>query len=389
MVVAGIICEYDPFHLGHAAMIDALRKRGADAVVCAMSGSFVQRGEVAAVGKAARAEMALRCGADLVLELPSPWSCAPAETFAAGGVQLLQMTGVVTELAFGSECGDLTALQTAADALESPAYRAALAAQSREEPFAVRRRRAVEQVLGEEYGRLLTRPNDILALAYLRALHGTAIRPVAIRRVGAAHDGAVKDGVASASHIRELLRQGETENALALMPPAAAGILRRELEAGRAIADGALCERAMLDRLRRMDEEDFAPCDDSGEGLYHRLYRAVQSSAALPELLDAVKTKRYPTARLRRMLLRAWLELPARPPERVPYLRLLAASETGRSLLRRMEGAPVLTKAADVGKLGAAAERLFRAEARRSDLYALACPRVLPCGEDWRLTPVF
>ena len=96
MVVAGIICEYDPFHLGHAAMIDALRKRGTDAVVCAMSGSFVQRGEVAAVGKAARAEMALRCGADLVLELPSPWSCAPAETFAAGGVQLLQMTGVVT-----------------------------------------------------------------------------------------------------------------------------------------------------------------------------------------------------------------------------------------------------------------------------------------------------
>ena len=99
------------------------------------------------------------------------------------------------------------------------------------------------------------------------------------------------------------------------------------------------------------------------------------------------KTKRYPMARLRRMVLAAWLELPA-VPARVPYLRLLGANDTGRKLLRRMREVPVLTKAADVGKLGKAAEELFRRESRWSDLYALTCPAVMPCGEDWRTTPV-
>lgn len=387
MSVVGIICEYNPFHAGHAYMFAQLRRQGADAIVCAMSGNFVQRGEAAIAGKLARGEMALRCGADLVLELPTPWAVSPAETFARGGVALLQATGVVTELAFGSESGEAAALQEVAQVLDSEAYRRALALESAQLPFAVRRQAAVEKLLGAPYGALLSQPNDILAVEYLRALKGTQIRPRALLRRGASHDGAPVEGIASAAYIRHLLRQGEQERALALMPPAAAEIMRREIDAGRAPAALERCQRAVLDHLRRMDEDSFVRFDGGQEGLYHRFYRALHQSGGIEELLEQVKTKRYPTARLRRMMLRAWLELPPAHGA-IPYLRLLAASARGRQLLRMMEGKPVLTKAADVAQLGGAAEELFALEARCTDLYGLCCPAIQPCGGDWRITPV-
>ena len=120
MNAIGIICEYNPFHLGHARMLKGLRRQYDAPLVCAMSGNFVQRGDAAVAHKHARGEMAVRCGADLVLELPTPWAMASAERFAAGGVALLASTGVVSHLAFGSECGDLTALQAAEAALSQP-----------------------------------------------------------------------------------------------------------------------------------------------------------------------------------------------------------------------------------------------------------------------------
>ena len=389
MGVVGIICEYNPLHSGHADMLRRLRQNGAGAIVCAMSGNFVQRGECAVAGKLARAETALRCGADLVLEIPTPWAAAPAETFARGGVEVLRCTGVVTELAFGAECADAGALREVADALDGEAFRQALRGEKDGgETFAARRQRAVAAVLDPARAALLETPNNILAIEYLRCLRGTGIMPVALPRRGAGHDAPpAADGTASASHVRALLCTGRTDEALAYLPPAAAQILRRELEAGRAPADMRYAERAILARLRRMSEEEWARYDGGGEGLYHRLYQAAREATGLQELLERAKTKRYPMARLRRMVLAAWLELPAAPAE-VPYLRLLGADETGRRLLRQMKGAPVLTKAADVAALGAPAEELFRQESAWSDQFALTCPTALPCGEDWRTTPI-
>lgn len=389
MKVSGVICEYNPLHKGHEAMLRRLRQQGAEAIVCAMSGNFVQRGEPAIVGKRARAEMALRCGADLVLEIPTPWSTATAETFARGGVEILRRTGVVTELAFGSESGDVQASTAVADALDSAEYQAALSQLTEDgRTFAARRQAAVAQILDESHAALLERPNDILAVEYIRALRGTAIQPAAILRAGADHDAAeAKDGSVSASYVRRLLQQGRAEEALGFLPDAAAKIMRREIEEQRAPADLDRCERAVLDRLRRMDEEDFAAYDGGGEGLYHRVYRAARECATVEEWLDRVKTKRYTHARLRRMLLAIWLDL-KEVPERLPYIRLLGANETGRRLLRQMYDAPILTKAADVGRLGREAEEMFSREARWSDLYALTLPVPARCGEDWRMTPV-
>ena len=391
MTVAGIICEFNPLHRGHAYLMAQLRQQGAEAIVCAMSGNFVQRGEPALVNKLSRAEMAVDCGADLVLELPTPWAMATAERFARGGVQLLAMAGC-RRIGFGSECGDAAVLQAVVEALLSPAVqegiRAELAAGI---TYAAARQRAVQAQLGDAAA-VLRQPNDTLAVEYLKACRwlGGGMTPVAVRRVGAAHDGGAAEGYAAASHIRQLLRQGGEGEALSYLPEAAAAVLARELAAGR-IADGRNVERAVLARLRQMTETEFAAYDGGGEGLYHRVYDAVRGSATMEALLAAAKTKRYTAARLRRMVLAAWLGM-AEMPETVPYARVLAANETGRAILRQMRkaGVPVLTKAADVAALGTAAETLFRREAGYTDLYTLGYADLGQSapGSDWRMTPV-
>ena len=391
MQVTGIVCEFNPFHLGHAYLLSRLRQRGADAIVCAMSGNFVQRGEPALVNKLPRGEMAVSCGADLVLELPTPWAMATAETFARGGVQLLGMAGC-THIGFGSECGDAALLQRAVETLLSPDLQADIRAElAAGITYAAARQQAVQARLGDGAA-VLRQPNDTLAVEYLKACKQLKMElmPIAIRRIGAGHHGGAAEGYASASHIRQLLEQGREGEALSYMPSSAAAVLRRELAAGR-VTDSRHVERAILAQLRQMTEEEFAAYDGGGEGLYHRVYDAVRRCATVEELLAAVKTKRYTAARLRRMVLAAWLGLP-KAPETVPYARVLAANETGRAVLRQMRknGAPVLTKAADVAALGSGAEALFRREARYTDLYTLAyadLAQAVP-GSDWRLTPV-
>lgn len=393
MSVAGIICEFDPLHTGHAYLMEQARRAGAEAVVCAMSGSFTQRGGFAVADKLARAEMAVRCGADLVLELPTVWAMSTAERFAQGGVDILTRTGVVTELVFGSECGDLAGLRRAADCLESPDFTASLASLPEDgRTFAARRQAALAALLGAEEAALLASPNNTLAVEYLRAVRrlGSPLTARTVRRTGAQHGEEASGGFASASYLRQLLAAGESDRAAAYMPPAAAEILRRELAAGR-ITNGTLCQRAILSRLRTMTAEDWRRFDGGGEGLGNRLYQASRTGSTLEAVLAAAKTKRYPMARLRRMVLAAWLDLPA-PPERTPYLRVLAANDTGRRLLRQMRdaGAPVLTKPADVSLLGAEAEALFAVESRCTDLYVLARPdpaQMTP-GQEWRMTPV-
>ena len=210
----GIICEFDPLHSGHARLLSHARAMGADAVICAMSGNFTQRGSFAALDKRARAEMAVRCGADLVVELPTVWAMSPAETFARGGVQLLALTGVDT-LLFGSECGELSALRRLADCLDSPAFADRLTAADSGATFAVRRQRAAAALLGDADAALLESPNNTLAVEYLRALRrtGTSMTPATLLRTGAAHDGAPEGGTASASYLRQLLRQGQGDSA--------------------------------------------------------------------------------------------------------------------------------------------------------------------------------
>ena len=227
-------------------------------------------------------------------------------------------------------------------------------------------------------------------MEYLRALRGTGLRPMALPRIGAAHDSREEGEYSSASAVRRAVRRGGDWREM--LPASSARILAGEMEAGRAPVFLENCQRAVLSQLRRMDEEDFRPYDGGNEGLYRRFYRAVHTGVEAEDILRAAKTKRYPMARLRRMLLQSYLEVPqAAQGETPPYLRVLGANGRGRELLGRMRktaSLPVITKPGHVRRLGAEAQRVFDLEARCTDLYVLACPELGAPESEYRAGPV-
>lgn len=390
MPTAGIIAEYNPFHTGHAWHIaETKRILGTDtAVVCAMSGNWVQRGECALLDKWNRTAMALQGGVDLVLEIPTVWAASSAESFARGGVGILAASGVVDTLSFGSESGDLAALRAAADCLDTEAYRVEVRRLVRKGmAFPVARQTAATALLessaSPQAAQCLANPNDNLGIEYLRALP-PALGAIAIPRVGVSHDGGVNQGFASASHLRQLLLEGEVDQASAYLPVPISGVW----------ANLERCERVMLDRIRTMEETDWAALPDSGaaEGLPARLVRCARAALSVEDFLTRAKTRRYTHARLRRLALWAFLGLSVQQrPAQPPYLRVLGFSKRGRALLADMKKkaqVPIITKPAHARRLPEAGQSLFALEARCTDRYALCLPQVRPCGWEWTASPV-
>ena len=385
MTAVGIVAEYNPFHLGHAWHIARTRRLwGADtAVVCVMSGHWVQGADCAITDKWTRAGLALRGGADLVLELPTPWAMASAETFARGAVSILAATGVVEALSFGSECGSTGQLVQAAEALDRPDY-------------PVRLRAALDKGLSFPAARqaaagcpCLSTPNNNLGVEYLRALRhlNTSMEVVTVPRRGAEHNGAeTVEGYASATQVRRLLRAGQFQEAAPLVP---AGTLDRLGE----VSSLSHVERAVLARLRTMDTDQWADLPDSGaaEGLPERLVRAARQALSLDEFYSLAKTKRYTHARLRRLALSAFLGLTTDRPALPPYVRVLGLNRRGQALLKRMKDScslPVLTKPAQARALTGPARQVFEREATYTDLYGLCFPTPRPCGLEWTSSPV-
>lgn len=375
MHTIGLIAEYNPFHSGHSYHIEQIRERfGRDApIVCVMSGNWVQRGDAALCDKWTRAAMALSGGIDLVLELPTPWAASSAEQFAHGGVALLHATGVVDTLSFGSEAGSLSSLQHTAFFLSSADYSATLRRfLDQGLSFPLARQKAASDALGDAANCLKT-PNNNLGVEYLRAIErlDSSIQPVTILRQGTAHDSnSSTANFSSASSLRRELLAGRksflhpylTEETLALLE-----------ESG--LTSLSYATRAVFARLRTMCPEDFLALPDSGEGLHHRLYRAALNSQTLEDLYAQVKSRRYAHARIRRLVLWAFLGLKAEDrPTTPPYLRVLGMNKRGQSVLKHMKQSaqlPILTKAAHAQKLPSDARHIFALEARSTALYDL------------------
>ena len=385
--IAAIIAEYNPFHNGHAYHLTETRRlTGADTVVVIMSGNFVQRGECAICDKFTRTRMALAGGADLVLELPLPFACAGAETFARGGVALADALGCVDTLSFGMECGDVSSLMKAADAVSDDAVKPLLAEKLAEgRNFAAARTQAVRMLYGDDIASLLCLPNNTLAVEYIRALRQmmSPIRPLGVLRSGAAHDAPAAAGdFASATAVRDMLRKDDGA-VRRYLPAASRELLDAAAEKGSAPADLKLCERAVLSRLRSMTREQMALLPDVSEGLENRLYTCVKTAASLEELYAAVKSKRYSHARIRRIILSAFLGIRATHTQTVPYLRILGMNARGRALLANVRPKlPVISSYKHTASLSPEAQNLYRLECHADDLWGLMTPSVQPCGAD-------
>lgn len=329
MKTVGIVCEYNPFHNGHKKQFDWIRAQlGAQtAIVCLMSGNYVQRGEPAVFDRQIRAEAALSAGADLVLELPITCALSSAEGFADGAVDILERLGV-EYLCFGAECDDISEMEALARLLLTEEFAVALRAELETRcSFASARQRAVERLGGN--GALLERPNNILAVEYCKAIarRHARIQPLVLKRAGDYHAESLDTENPAASAMR-----ANMDSALwdACTPAAELfrSAQRHTLQIG---------ERAVLARLYAMTQAEFSTLPFGAEGLWRALYKACRTERSIEAILNAAKSKRYARARLQRMLLCAFLGITEADLQReAAYIRILGFSDSGRRVLREL-----------------------------------------------------
>lgn len=394
---AGIIAEFNPLHKGHHILLQAAREGGAEVVLAVMSGNFVQRGEPALLPKAYRAEAALQLGADLVAELPLPWAMSGAETFARGGVSLLTGLGA-QELWFGSECGLAAPLWEIARLLETKAFTEAV-----RKPletglsFAAAREKAVELLAGKERSSLLREPNNTLGIEYCRAVlqQKSPMVPCSIRRIGPGHHASsIEDNMASGSALRNVLRKKDAFSLekrgcwKACLPRPSEEGIAEAAKKGECPSRMSRMENAILSTLRRMKPEDFLRLPDISEGLENRLFQMAREASSLEELLVSVKSKRYSLARIRRIVMGAYLGLCVEDAEGFPpYIRILGFTGRGEAYLKtiaRHLPLPLLTTSAQLKRLEGREAHIFSLENTAADLYALSLPKPPPCGEEYR-----
>lgn len=426
MNVVGIVAEYNPFHKGHEYQLRRARELyGPDTpIVAVMSGYFVQRGEPAVADKWVRAEAALRCGVDLVIEIPFTFACASAERFARGAVHLLDATGIVTDLYFGSECDDLALLCCVAEEYdeEDPAYIASLREYLREgKSYAKARELAVGEFfrksgrdeLADASGRIMSMPNSILALEYLIALRksGSGIRPTALHREGAGYNECSIDSpFASATGIRSAIDRRMSGGAFRVadiagdlhgkMPDASLSLLLSQWQKGiRPVTPHSFIGDEIM-MIRAHSPEELEKFAYMGDNLFRRLRNAVgRLRDTEPEqLLGAFKeesnTRRYaPTRVFRAMtsMLVGQTEKDLSALSAPEYLRILGFSDHGRNLLRLMRKSaslPILDKASDF--LGAGGgpsfQRMAELDLISADLWALKAG--LRYGDEFERTVV-
>ena len=328
MKIIGIICEYNPMHLGHKKQIDRIREENPSCgIVCLMSGNFVQRGQPAIVDKALRAQAAIHAGADLVLELPITAALSSAEGFAEKGVSIL--SGFCDYLSFGMETADISLLNKTVDALLSNAFREQLLKMlDTGLSFPAARQKALEN-MGIDPS-LLENPNNILAVEYCKAIRkiNSPMIPMPINREGNYHDTRPDAENPSATALRILMV--ESGAWLDYIPACT-----RDILSGARIHTISYAEQAILYRLRTMTEAEYEALPYGSEGLWRKLMRNARACATLDEIIQDTKSKRYTRTRLDRMVLCAFLGITQEILESpIPYTRALACNETGRRILK-------------------------------------------------------
>ena len=373
MKTVGIICEYNPIHLGHKKQIDRIRSEfGEDAaIICAMWGNFVQRGAPAIVDKTARARAAVSCGADLVLELPVTTALSSAEGFAAGGVRIL--ANICDTLCFGAETADPEKLLTAARMLLKPEFSVLLReALEIGKSFPAAREAALKRMGAD--AEVLSQPNDILAVEYCKAIlsQNASLDIFPIHREGSYHALSVDADNPSATAVRNLMLIAH--NWKSCVPQAARPVLE-----GEALHSTAAGEKAMLAKLRTMTDAEFEALPYGSEGLWRKLMHACRRENTLEDILSATKSKRYTRSRLDRMVMCAFLGITAGDMAmEIPYIRVLAFNSRGRAVLKEAKKTGLYLNAGESFD-----DPCWQLEKRCGDLYGLFCTEgVEPPGRE-------
>ncbi len=385
MKTTAIICELNPLHRGHKYLFDTVR-RDADCVIAIMSGNFVQRSEPALLDKYTRAEIAVKAGADLVVELPFPWCSASAEYFAMAGTAIAEKAGA-EKIAFGIGYSDPFVLSQAADFFSDPEVIGEIRRTSGNDPsvgIASVREKCLKSRLGSAFGDVLRTPNDILAIEYLRQIRSRGYRliPQMIPRLTEISD----PQFCGATQIRSLLREEGLDAAAPYLPDFVYPYISESIQSGAYTPADVLPQIAFQAFRTDFAAEAIHIAEGKG-GLLERIRTAAQKSTSAEEMIAAAATKKYTNARIRRVLLYYLLRVATDILREIPAVTtLLAASDTGRAYLasvRKNSAIRILTKPADHRALPQPAAKQYQYTLDADALYTLC--RHMPVPADFFL----
>ena len=357
--VLGIIAEYNPFHNGHLYHLKESKKAtGAEYTVAIISGNFTQRGSTSIIDKWKKTEMALQNGVDLIIELPVLYSISSSENFAEGSIKILNSLGIINFLSFGSETSDIKILNNFANILydEPKEFKKILSNYlDTGLSFPKARENALLEYIKnfedvntnfDNYKNILSSPNNILGIEYLKALkkYKSSITPVCIKRYIADYnssDISINTSIASATAIRELIKNKNFNTIKTVIPEKSYSILADCINSGCIIPDLNCFEKEIIYVLRKMSIKEIANLPDVSEGLEFLIKKAVNSCNTLTELLNTIKSKRYTITRLQRILLYALLDISKKNMKLSkevdsPYIRVLGFNDNGKKLISKI-----------------------------------------------------
>lgn len=390
--VLGIVAEYNPFHNGHVYHLQRAKElSGADYTVCVMSGNFVQRGNTSVVNKWKKADMALKNGIDLVIELPTIYSVASAEGFSMGAMKILNSLEIVDSISFGCETDDSAALNNISGVLneEPKQYKDALIKELKKGlSFPKARENALMLYLDDNkrYSNILNEPNNILAIEYLKALKRikSTIQPVPIKREKVYYnDNNIVDEFASATAIRDLLKNKNYSEIRKVVPDETYKTLMKEVDLENIVLGINRFEKQIIYNLRRMSTSQIANLPDVSEGLENSLKNAANFTNNLRDFMEIIKTKRYTATRIQRILVCALLGITKKDmilgKKYSPYVRVLGFNQKGRELISQMsKNNPKLEVITSVKKYQESnalrqSKRLLDIDIFSTDVYAMCC----------------
>ena len=392
MKTTAIICEFDPLHRGHEHLIKEARRAGAECVLCVMSGAFCQRGEPSSFPKHTRASAALAAGADIILELPFPYSCASAEYFAFGAIEVISAVGGVDTLAFGCESGDASELVLAAERTMSAEFTEEYNKLTAERPtFGAAALFEIAYANLYRDGSLFSGANNVLAIEYIKAArrHYLDIKFQAVKRVGSGHGELDEsESFASASLIRQKLREGSAEIGFYL-PDSVRDIILKEAKRT-SLPTLANAERAILAHFR-LNPEATQTADIVG-GLGNRMADAASRAGSFEEFFELSRTKKYTDARIRRAVVFSMCGVcDADLHSPVSYTTLLGLNDRGAAFLserKKKLNIPIVSNPAMYGKLPEAAQHQYTLSRRAEGLRSLCCDEITPLEDALRIPPV-
>ena len=344
-MVLGIIAEYNPFHNGHLYhLLKSKEKTGADKVIVVLGGNFTQRGEASIVDKWTKAEMALKNGADLVIELPTLYSISSVENFAEGAIKIFDSLKIVDTISFGTEAEDINKLNIIANVLyeETKEYKEILEQELKKGvSFPKAREKAVVRFLRESsYREILNSPNNILGIEYLKALKKfrSKIKPVCVCRKDVGHLGSDYNGeIANATSIRRMILLNHMRDVKRYTTPSSFAVLNEEIQNGHLVRDICQFENIMIYNLRNMSMQEIANLPDVTEGLENLIKKTANSCNTIDEFVERVSSKRYTQTRIKRIMLYALLGITKKDmsisKRCSPYIRVLGMNEKGKKML--------------------------------------------------------